>query len=145
MGLSYISKTGFFGAERTLKEPCNELCANKCAFNITVEHRQQILEKFWQSTKYDKHLFYSKNIDRIKTKRKMSKNTVSRRTYSFIYYFHLNEEKFKVCQKFFLNTLCIDSHRVLTYFSKFHNEATGQPKPIVEQKRKPRSQELKKQ
>ena len=130
--------TGYFRPERALKKPCTAQCIHKCTINFSMEERKKLHEQFWKFTEFEKRKFFTKHVERIAKKRQYVK-AASRRTYTYVYYFHLLCKRLQVCKIFFLNTLDICSSKIYLYFEKFHDEATGHPKPMEEVKRKCKS------
>lgn len=118
MGLKYIDNGGREHAARFVRDPgCPENCSYECQQNFVSDERANIHRYFWSLNKYKKHEFYGQFVERILPKRKTVKCS-SRRGFTFRYFFQLRDRRLRVCQKFFLNTLCVSRTSVYWYFKK---------------------------
>lgn len=128
-GKEYRDVKGNVRKERTLKtlKNCEKLCKYLCAKKISTAEREQIFKGFWTLSNDLKLHFYSKNTERIIKVRKQTSKNESRRNYSYKYYFHVADEKFRVCKTFFLSTLDISQQRINYFHEKKKDSLTGIP------------------
>ena len=71
-----------------------------------------------------KWLYYSKTVTKFTKQRQRTEAPDSRRAFSFVYNFAIEEKVIRVCKKFYLNTLCISQQRI-NYFFKETCTQTG--------------------
>lgn len=129
-GQSYVDVTGKQHSERkVIEETCPERCPFKCQFNFDLNDRQDIHKDFWSLTDEKKNFFYSKFVRKQYAARQRTPHKISRRVFSFLYFFDIGEGKrVQVCQKFFFNTLNISRRRIYYYFDNLHDFESGNPK-----------------
>lgn len=121
IGAAYIDTKGEPKDGRTIGPPCVLTCNYECQMNFNPDERLRIHKDFWHSTVKDKQLFYATYVKRIPKHTQTTKAKLSRRTYTFVYYFQLREKRLQVCQKFFLNTLNLSAKVVYRVFRKTDN------------------------
>lgn len=118
MGMNYIGQDGKERGARTVREPgCPETCSYECQKNFDSDERQNINRYFWSLNKHKKHEYYDQYVERVEPKRRRVTRP-SRRGCTFRYFFALHDLRLQVCQKFFMNTLCISTSSVYWYFKK---------------------------
>ena len=113
------------------KPPCGETCKKNCNNEFCEEERETIFKEFWkigdinlQSAFPVAHVNVTENEgtrlrDTCKTKRRKKNHTRS-------YFFNnpTTQSLLPVCQKFFLNTLCIDEKTIRTALTKTTDSGT---------------------
>lgn len=133
-GKEYLNVKGNLVAAKGVKRlGCKtEKCCFDCEQKITFNERENINRKFWGLSDELKNHFYSKHIRRYRAIRKRTKKEVSRKTYSYDYFFYVSGVKIKICQEFFLNTLNISKTRIYYFFRKIQDPNTNVPRsPII--------------
>jgi hypothetical protein len=107
-GQEYTNKRGkrVLSKRVSAKKDCLNTCKFHCSKDISQEDRQVIFDSYYTLKQNEKHLFLLQNTER-KVKGRKTKQGVSRRSYSFFYYFTPRRTKVRVCKSFFLTTLCI--------------------------------------
>lgn len=87
--------------------PClNKKCGNKCASNFTEDDRELIFGSYWGlGNEYRRKDFLLKSIKRKNIKRRRSDS--QKKKFSYEYKINYNNQEFKVCQQFLINTLGI--------------------------------------
>lgn len=116
MGLSYVDYKGNEHPARVIREPCRG-CFYKCSEKFDENQRTYLHQHYWGLSTEQKHVFVQTNIDRITKKRCYVKHE-SRRTFSFVYHFPLNDKREQVCATFFTNTLNISKKRIYISLKK---------------------------
>ncbi|XP_046685891.1 uncharacterized protein LOC124371586 [Homalodisca vitripennis] len=112
-GEEYINQKGklIHKKEIKTKKDCLNNCKFFCNKKITCDERQAVFKAFYTlKTQNEKYMFLKNLTERSLTARKQNKgveNSVSRRQFSFRYYFNINNERIQVCKTFFLSTLSI--------------------------------------
>lgn len=114
---------------KTIKN-CEVDCKYMCSKKISSHEREEIFKGFWTLSNDSKLHFYAKNTERIIKLRKQTSNEESRRQYSYMYYFHVNNEKIRVCKTFFLSTIDVSQQRINYFHNKKKDEVTGIPVPL---------------
>lgn len=122
-GQEYTDIKGKIHPERSIKFACkNETCKFKCASNITFEEHTG----YWKLSDSKKGHFYSKYV--IRTPKARSRGSTNRKSFSFQYFFEVNEKSFRVCKNFFLGTLDISAQRIYYHYTNINNKNTGLPR-----------------
>jgi hypothetical protein len=127
-------KKGNSLVKRQLSARCN--CKRAKCHRISDEDRQAIFELFWNqnSSKLQRQAFLIAHTEQRKKKRAVF-DPQKHRTTSVKYYLTVGTEKYSVCQKFFLGTLCISSQMVLYNLKKCVNGVpTELPKRVAHNK-----------
>lgn len=117
-GQSYISKKGKLVPAKVIGEACSN-CLYKCTDKITEEQRQKLHSMYWDPLRnWDlKRQFIVALVTEHQIKR-TAKATTKNRARSLRYSFKIDEEKIRVCKKFFCNTLSISESVVFTALKK---------------------------
>lgn len=84
---------------------------------FTEEQRINIFKTFWTFSYKEQYDFFNTYIKRADVKTHKSDSTTNRR-YTFIYFFQRNESLYRVCRKFFLNTLSIREQKIYRCFKR---------------------------
>lgn len=116
-GKEYLSSKNKIVKKRELKEACSlESCKLKCRQKISDEERQGIYQQFWNydNTNDQKRQFICSSIEEkpIQRLRSRTGESVPKRKHSLLYFFSINGERTRVCQKYFLSTLSISQSSV---------------------------------
>lgn len=114
-GHEYVDKRGKIHAAKTVKGSCLLTCHLKCSEHFSQADRKKIRDIFYSLSDSKKNQFYEKYTERYGADRKRTENAISRRQYTFSYFFECNGILRKVCKKFFCGTLDI-SHKRIYYF-----------------------------
>jgi hypothetical protein len=121
-GLSYTAISGHNVEAKEIKEPCSEKCFHKCIDKIPDENRRKIFDSFYQLGDKNKQWdFINRNVTSVD---KLVTRTNSRRSCTKHYYLPvhrdplLSPDRVRVCQKFFLNTLSINTSWIKTVDEK---------------------------
>lgn len=136
-GKEYINVKGEKIMQKTVKERMcntNEKCPFKCSIVITKEERKLIHDSFWKLSDEKKVHFYSKHIKRKIAARKRTRSEISKKQYSYEYFFIVHGVQIKVCQAYFLNTLNISKQRIYYFFKMFQNSSTNIPRSPLQGK-----------
>ena len=111
---------------RKVKPGCSE-CKMRCHDKISSEHRQNIFKSYWSlSTNEEKWMFITKNSRKTKSVRCTTGAKESRRSSTFKYYFHVDDNELQVCKKFFLATLLVSDKVVINAHRKKNDYGTVQ-------------------
>lgn len=117
MGLSYVNSKGEHRPARQMRPGCNAGCIHNCLSNFNEAERIKIHKHFWTLKRREKQDFYDRFIERHLPKRKRIKHE-SRRVFTYIYRFPLNDNRLQVCQDFFVKTLGIGIGCIRHFFAK---------------------------
>lgn len=111
-GKEYISRRGkLVQAKKVVnKKDCMNNCKFNCAKLISDQQRLDILKCYYSLDQNGKLCFLIKTTERNLTKR--PKQEVSRRSFTFTYYFDVHDNRFQVCKNFYLGTLNISQKPV---------------------------------
>lgn len=118
-GEAYINNKGQYKREKSLKQACVQSCTYKCTSKFSEEQREDIRKSFYKLTDKQKNNFYKEFTVRELTARKRTPKGISRRKFSFQYYFSNGIKKERVCKRFFCSTLDISTRRIYYFHSKF--------------------------
>jgi len=93
-----------------------ENCKYECEKKFTDDEKQQLCKICWRLSFNRQKDFILSCVDAIKATQHTNRipKTARPRTLSNIYYFEKNMEKLRVCQKFFMTTLCISNGPIIT-------------------------------
>lgn len=118
VGDAYVS----FGVERRAKriqEPCGQQCLRQCSNKFTQEQRENLFRYYWNLENITrKREFVVTCLEQVHAKYPQKKDG-STRSLNYAYHFILNNERIRVCSKFFCNTLDISYRMIRTSVSKF--------------------------
>lgn len=110
LGKSYTSTSGKIVPDKKLQHvDCK--CKFKCCDKISKDERESIALSFYQITRNEKSHFILNNTEckmSIRTKLKIN----PQKKKSFSYFFHVNNEKHRVCKKFFLETILVSQKTI---------------------------------
>lgn len=122
LGMDYIDSRGKCRPARKMKTPCESTCRYECTLNFNYDERLKIHKLFWTLTNLEKDQFYGKFVNRIEPKRRLRRYTMdeSRKSFSYIYHFPLNDKRLQVCKIFFSSTLCVANDRIYRYFNNLN-------------------------
>ena len=129
-GKEFINASGKHSRARRVVQ--NIVCRHlkKCKFECDkfCEMQQNIHEHFWSLSDQDKCQFYARTTERYLKKESRVKNgAVSRRKYTFGFFFVKDGKKLKVCRSCYLNTLDISAKRIEFYHERRIDKTTGLP------------------
>ena len=115
-GQQYFTARGKVMPERSheKRSSCNS-CRFKCHEKISDSNRRLLHENFWKMTDDAKFAYYEQTTGRFLKERTRIEHTSSRRTYSYQYFFVINNDKVRVCKTFYLSTLDISQRRISYY------------------------------
>lgn len=116
-GKSYINAKHQIIPKKEIKLPCKKGCKFKCNETVNADLRQNIFDGFYSLDKQGKQVFISQMVDYTNVSRKTTKDAEgnlqnSKRRITYCYHFSVNEEKKRVCKKFYLGTLGISQKMV---------------------------------
>lgn len=112
-GEAYIGHRNIPKLKKAVKQnPCETRCPNECN-EFTEDDRKSIFESYWSLNHQRQRDFLLNYIDVHEIKRRRVKSE-SRRSLTRQYYLPKQQEKFKVCRRFFLNTLDV-TDKLLRY------------------------------
>ena len=126
-GKAYTSSKAKQVSARAVKttKNCTESCKFKCSNHISDDDRGKVFESFWAMSREEKQHFINTTTERLpKGRCRTDKGKDSRKSYSYYYYFILDDVCHRVCKEFYLSTLDISSRRV-SYFHENKNSETG--------------------
>lgn len=119
-GKSYISrsKTKKIIPARSLKPPCGDKCKMECSTKIHEDCRKKIFANYWGlgDITLQRNFINSSTKAIVPAFRFSGKEKP--RGYNNAYYFDVDNEKIRVCKKFFMNTLDINDRVIRTVFQK---------------------------
>lgn len=121
-GEEYCNIKGQHFPAKRVKIGCEVNCAYKCATKFTFQEREDIKNGFYSLNDTQKYKFYNEFTARVAKNRKRTQAEVSRRRYSFKYFFLLNNQKQRVCQIFFCKTLDISVRRIYYFHKKVQKQ-----------------------
>lgn len=129
LGKSYKRTTGIIREERKPKNLQNVgQCALKCHENIPDACKILLCKNFWDIGNIDRQRDYIiSHVTRKEAARKRKEN--SRRKFSQSYYFDVDGIKYRVCKRFFLQTLDISEKFVRISLEKSGRSRTGVASP----------------
>ena len=129
-GQQYFTARGKVMPERSheKRSSCNS-CRFKCHEKISDSNRRLLHENFWKMTDDAKFAYYEQTTCRFLKERTRIEHTSSRRTYSYQYFFVINNEKVRVCKTFYLSTLDISQRRISYYHETMRIPSTGMARP----------------
>lgn len=106
--------------EKTYRYRNCTLCKFKCNKFVSREQAENIFKEFWDMEDNDKSHFYDKTTKRLPKERTRPENAESARprTYSFQYFFVINEDKKRVCKAFYLGVLAVSQRRISYFHEK---------------------------
>lgn len=120
-GLEYTAATGNSKSARqckTIDVPCK--CKKACHTNFDDETKQGIFNSYWALGSVERQRdFLGKNVTRTTPTESRVPN--SKRKFTHIYSFSVNNNIINVCQFFFLSTLNISEKMVRTALKKAHS------------------------
>ena len=128
-GKAYTSSKAKQVSARAVKttKNCTESCKFKCSNHISDDDRGKVFESFWAMSREEKQHFINTTTERLpKGRCRTDKGKDSRKSYSYYYYFILDDVCHRVCKEFYLSTLDISSRRI-SYFHENKNSETGVP------------------
>lgn len=103
-------------------------CRFKCLDNISEEKAALIHNDFWTNNDDAKGHFYEKTTERYQVESQRNRHVRQRtKNYSYKYYFNKNEQKIRVCKKFYLGVLDISEIRIAYFYSKKRTGITSTP------------------
>ncbi|CAG5016528.1 unnamed protein product [Parnassius apollo] len=119
-GKCYISrfKTKKIIPARSLKPPCVDKCKMQCSTKIDEDCRKKIFAKYWGlgDITLQRNFINSSTKAIVPAFRFSGKEKP--RGYNNAYYFDVDNEKIRVCKKFFMNTLDVNDRVIRTVFQK---------------------------
>lgn len=130
MGLSYEINKKKQPAKMPKAMNC-EKCRFKCKENFSEEERRTLCARFWEMGDFRRQKdFILSNVTSNKPERRRQRKGDGFRQNSKQYYFFNNGNKYRVCQMFFLKTLCISNVVVYNAFKHKgnHNTYEGEDK-----------------
>lgn len=105
---------------------CAGNCVRCCAAQFDGDRLQAIHSAFWRLSEAHKDTFYGRFTERLTPKRVRTKAQVSRKAFTYRYYFETaSGERRQVCQLFFSSTLDISKQRVYRFFNQRLAGAAG--------------------
>lgn len=120
-GKQYISKfTNKKVAARCLKPPC-ENCIFTCSEKFSNEDRQRLFDQFWKLGNIDKQREFIVR-QTFEVKRNQGCNSSTQRSLNYAYTFLKNNDKIRVCKRFFIQTLDINNKVIATARKKLTPE-----------------------
>ncbi|CAH0545868.1 unnamed protein product, partial [Brassicogethes aeneus] len=125
-GLRYVNAKGVAVVAREIKT--DKDCGEKCRYNCKLfneEIRMEIKNSYYSLDQNGKYAFLLNMTKKILVKRKRSSKT-NYKSFSFEYYFQINNEPKRVCKPFFLNTLCISQKPIYNVHLKKSDSGTTQ-------------------
>ncbi len=119
LGQEHVNSKGKLVEKKRVKDGCSmEKCKLKCHININPESRENILKDYWKMGDINlQRQFITRTVEKRETKRSLTAGT-SRRKNTFIYSLLVNDTKFHVCKKFYVDTLDITQDIVFGSFQK---------------------------
>lgn len=120
-GKEYINTRNMLVKAKKFKYKICDKCPFKCTSRITYEAAKCIHDEFWKLSDTLKNKFYERTTQKEFKKRERKRipsNENSRRTYSFLYFFHVGSDRVRVCRDFYVKTLNISPRRVAHYHEK---------------------------
>lgn len=132
-GKSYSTKNKVV-SEKSMKPSCGEKCRQKCSTRILEEQRQKIFDAYYSlPDALHKRHFIANSIEEIKPKYVYKSSNRPRKNNLKIFLNDGKNQKIRVCQKFFLNTLDISLSIIRTVRDKlFKND---NPVPMLDDRR----------
>ena len=116
-GKSYLSYRGVIKPERVVKPACGSNCKFRCNQNFTEHERETIFHTFWETGSITlQRQFITKFCK--KSEKKRNKSSQTNRLFSFCWQLPKGTDMRRVCNFFFLNTLCISDQFVYTAHNK---------------------------
>ncbi|CAG5040048.1 unnamed protein product [Parnassius apollo] len=103
---------------RSLKPPCGDKCKMECSTKIDEDCRKKIFAKYWGlgDITLQRNFINSSTKAIVPAFRFSGKEKP--RGYNNAYYFVVDNEKIRVCKKFFMNTLDVNDRVIRTVFQK---------------------------
>ncbi|CAK1586434.1 unnamed protein product [Parnassius mnemosyne] len=120
-GEEYVNIKGKKCPAKQVHAGCDEKCAYNCSAKFTEQEREDLKKAFYSLNDAQKNKYYNEFTCRVCSQRKRTEAEESRRKFSYQYFFLKNEQKVKVCQKFFCDTLDISAKRIYYFYKKLHN------------------------
>lgn len=117
-GEEYCNIKGKQCRAKKVQTGCVVNCAYKCLTRFTCQEREDIKTAFYSLNDAQKNKFYKEFTLRVPKDRTRTSAEESRRKYSFQYIFFKNEQKERICQKFFCGTLDIAPKRIYYFYNK---------------------------
>ncbi|KAL0882683.1 hypothetical protein ABMA27_001109 [Loxostege sticticalis] len=127
LGKSYApnSKKKHVVPERSLKPSCSNTCKFKCTELISHKKRQIIFDSFWAMGDLQlQREFIARHLTMIKP-RYAYKVHNSKRGNNFAFYLTVDDQKIRVCKRFFRATLDISDRPIKTVIEKMTESGTG--------------------
>lgn len=100
------------------RKDCEGKCKFHCSRHISAEDRSAAFNEFWGLDDTAKQTFYARTTEKCIKERTRTATGISRRTYSFKYYFAKGDDKVRVCKEFYLTTLDISQRRIEWHYKK---------------------------
>jgi hypothetical protein len=103
------------------KKDCSNACKLKCSRKIGNNGRRDLFQYYYSLNQNGKYVFLKETTEKYVKSRRTTEQP-SRRTYSFKYFFQVQEHKIQVCKQFFLGTLNISQKPIYTVHSLNQNQ-----------------------
>ncbi|XP_050506636.1 uncharacterized protein LOC126884617 [Diabrotica virgifera virgifera] len=132
-GKNYATKTKVVNA-KSVKPTCGDKCRQKCTTKFTEEQRTQIFDAYYAlPDALHKRTFIAYSIEEIKPKYVYKSSNRPRKNNLKFFFKDCNNQKVRVCQKFFLNTLDVSLSIIRTVRNKVFD--MNNPMPLLEDRR----------
>lgn len=103
-------------------------CRFKCLDNFSIEETALIHSEFWKNSDDAKGHFYEKTTEKYCVERQRNRNVRQRtKTYSYKYFLQKNENKIRVCKRFYLGVLDISQIRISYFYTHKRKGITSTP------------------
>lgn len=119
-GKEYVDAKGRRKEQRNIKtrKDCDTKCKFLCSRKLSEQERAEYFETFWRLNDSEKNNFYINTTQKTEKQRKRTNENLSRRKYSYKYFFNKNSEKIRVCKQYYLTTLDISQRRIQWFYAK---------------------------
>lgn len=126
-GKQYVNAKGVVIPAKVIdtKKDCNKNCRFHCKEKFNDEIRLDIKSSYYSLDQNGKYGFLLNMTKKKLIKRKRSTET-NYKSFSFEYYLEKENDKFRVCKPFFLNTLCISQKPIYNVHLKKSDSGTPQ-------------------
>lgn len=113
---SRINKENKILKAKKPKSVNSENCKYKCDEKFTDDERQLLCKMYWSLSFNRQKDFILSCVDKNKATQHTNRipKTAKPRTLGNVYYFEKNMKKQRICQKFFMTTLCISNGPIIT-------------------------------
>jgi hypothetical protein len=122
-GKEYMNARGKKVAAKKIinKKDCSNACKFKCSRKIGNNGRRDLFQYYYSLNQNEKYVFLKETTEKYVKSRRTTEQP-SRRTYSFKYFFKVQEHKIQVCKQFFLGTLNTSQKPIYTVHSLNQNQ-----------------------